>query len=80
MRFRAGLSYEKTQYVFDEINIKQYSIHTGITMPFGSINLIDISIAAGIRGTTESYLNKEKFIKGMVTISLGELWFVRNER
>ncbi len=80
MSFRGGISYEETQYTFDGININTMAVHGGVTIPFGDINLIDFSISAGIRGTTDSNLIKEEFISGAMTLSLGELWFVRKDR
>ena len=77
---RCGLSFEETQYSFDGNNVDQYSVHAGVTFPFSSINMIDLSIAAGIRGKNENNLIKEEFIKAAVTLSLGELWFQREER
>ena len=80
MSFRVGFSYEETQYTFDGININAMAVHAGVTIPFGDINLIDISISAGQRGTTDNFLVKEEFISGALTLTLGELWFVRQER
>ena len=71
---------EDSAYSFDGNNVDQYSVHAGITFPFSSINMIDLSIAAGIRGKNENNLIKEEFIKAAVTLSLGELWFQREER
>ncbi|MDA3861972.1 MAG: hypothetical protein PF445_12190 [Melioribacteraceae bacterium] len=80
MAFRVGASYEETQYTFDGININQYSVHGGVTIPFGDINLIDFSIAAGLRGTTENNLIKEQFFSAAFSLTLGELWFSRVDR
>jgi len=78
--YRFGFSYEETQYTFNGININQYSLHSGITIPFGDINMIDFAIMAGLRGTTENNLIKEQFINAAITLTLGELWFVREDR
>jgi len=78
--YRFGVSYEETQYKFNGININQYSLHSGITIPFGDINLIDFAIVAGLRGTTDNNLIKEQFINAAFTLTLGELWFVREDR
>lgn len=80
MSYRLGISYEETQYTFNGININQYSLHGGFSVPFGDFNLIDFGIAAGIRGTTDSNLIKEKFVSATFTLTLGELWFVRENR
>jgi len=78
--YRFGFSYEETQYTFNGININQYSLHSGITIPFGDINMIDFAIMAGLRGTNENNLIKEQFINAAITLTLGELWFVREDR
>jgi len=78
--YRFGVSYEETQYTFNGININQLSLHSGVTIPFGDINLIDVGIAAGVRGTTDNNLIKEQFINAAFTLTLGELWFVRESR
>ncbi len=80
MSVRCGLSFEQTQYSFNGNNIDAYSIHGGVTFPFSAVNLIDFGIAFGIRGKKENNLIKEQFIKAAVTLSLGELWFQREER
>ncbi len=77
---RCGLSFEETQYSFGGNNVDQYSVHAGFTFPFSSINMMDLSIAAGIRGKNENNLIKEEFIKAAITLTLGELWFQREER
>ena len=77
---RFGLSFEESQYSFEGSNIDAYSIHAGFTFPFSSVNLIDFGLAFGIRGKLENNLVKEQFIKAAITLSLGELWFQREER
>lgn len=80
MSFRCGVSYEETQYTFNGININQYSLHAGFTVPFATINLIDFAVTAGMRGTKDSNLIQEKFISAAFSLTLGELWFVRSDR
>jgi hypothetical protein len=77
---RGGLSFEDSQYeVFGE-NIMQYMVHFGLSFPIGDFNSVDIGLAYGFRGKTESNLIKEDIFRGTVSISLGEMWFVRQER
>ncbi len=80
MAFRLGASYEETQYTFNGININQYSLHAGFTVPFGDINLLDFAVSAGIRGTKGNNLIEEKFVSAAFTLTLGELWFSRQDR
>ena len=80
MVWRAGLSYEETQYKFNGQGINQYSVFGGFSFPMGIENTIDLGIEYGIRGTQDNNLLKENFIKMYLGISLGELWFLRFEK
>lgn len=75
--WRAGLSYEQTQYTFNGIGIDQYSVFGGLSFPLGPDNTIDLALVYSTRGTTENNLLKENFIKLYLGISFGELWFLR---
>ena len=77
--WRAGLSYEQTQYIINNQGINQYSISGGFSMPLGFGNSLDVGIQYGIRGTTNSNLYRENNIKLDVSISLGEIWFIRHQ-
>ena len=80
MVWRAGLSYEETQYKFGSTGINQYSAFGGFSFPMGIDNTIDLGIEYGIRGTEENNLLKENFVKIYLGISFGELWFLRFEK
>ena len=75
--WRAGLSYEKTQYKINNIGINQYAVSGGFSFPLSYANTIDFAVQYGIRGKKESNLIKENFIKINFGLSLGELWFIR---
>ena len=80
MVWRAGLSYEETQYKFGSTGINQYSAFGGFSFPMGIDNTIDLGIEYGIRGTEENNLLKENFVKIYLGISFGELWYLRFEK
>ncbi len=80
IQIRGGLSYEKSQYRIGGKNINQYSVHAGLTLPVGISNSLDMAFQYGVRGTEESNLIREDIFKFIVTLSLGQLWFVREER
>lgn len=80
MVWRAGLSYEQTQYTFNGKGIDQYSIFGGFTFPLGVDNTLDLGIQYGIRGSQETDILKENFVKLYFSISFGELWFLRYEK
>jgi hypothetical protein len=58
--WRAGLSYEKTQYLINNQGIDQYSVFGGFSFPLGIENSIDIAVQYSMRGTTDSGLLKEE--------------------
>ncbi|MEG8947264.1 hypothetical protein [Rosettibacter firmus] len=80
VKFRGGLSYEKTQYYLNNTGIDMYAVYTGLSLPLGFESTLDLAFQFGKRGTTENNLLKENIYKFSVTLSLGELWFLRQER
>ncbi len=80
MIYRCGLSYEQTQYEINNEGINLYSVHGGVSFPISPGNTLDIGLQYGIRGTTSSNLVKENIYKATVTLSFGELWFIRQDR
>ena len=77
--WRAGLSYEGTQYLVSNEGINQYSISGGLSMPISNENTLDLAVQYSMRGNKDLNLIKENVIRISVGISLGELWFVRRE-
>jgi len=75
--WRAGVSYEQTQYKVDGTGINQYSVAGGFSFPLSPTNTFDFTILYGTRGSAQSNLIQERFVKMNVGLSLGELWFVR---
>ena len=77
--WRAGLSYEITQYLMNGQDIKQYSVFGGFSIPLGIGNSFDLGLQYSIRGTTDYNLVKENFYKINFGISFGELWFLKSQ-
>ncbi|MBI9072856.1 MAG: hypothetical protein JEY94_14740 [Melioribacteraceae bacterium] len=80
MSYRAGFSYEKKQLVINGNEIDQLGVHAGFSFPTGFGSNIDFGFMYGIRGTTDNGLLKENFFQADLTLSFGELWFVRQDR
>ena len=76
--WRIGLSYEITQYLMKEQDIKQYSVFGGFSIPLGIGNTFDVGLQYSLRGTTDYSLVKENFYKINIGISFGELWFLQS--
>jgi hypothetical protein len=75
--WRAGISYEQLQYDIDGTGINQYSVAVGFSYPLSQFNTVDLTLLYGTRGSSQSDLVLEHFIKMNIGLSLGELWFVR---
>ena len=78
--WRAGLSYEQTQYKVNGTGINQFSISGGLSLPLGIGNSLDLALEYSTRGTTNSNLMKENIFKLGVGISFGQIWFIRQEK
>ena len=57
--WRAGLSYEQTQYKVNGTGINQFSISGGLSLPLGIGNSLDLALEYSTRGTTNSNLLKK---------------------
>ncbi len=77
---RGGLSFEQTQYSINGEDIMKYSIFAGFSIPFGGRNSIDFGFEYGVRGVKESGLLKENLFNAAISISFGEIWFIRQDR
>ena len=78
--WRAGVSYEQTQYIINGTGINQLSIFAGITFPLGFGDSLDFGLEFSQRGTLETNLIQENFFRINIGISFGELWFQRIEK
>jgi hypothetical protein len=78
--WRAGFSYEKTQYVINGKGIDQFSVAAGFSLPLSHENTIDFGVQYAMRGTKEAGLLKENIFKLNLGISLGEIWFIRQDK
>ena len=79
-RLWGGLRFEKTPYLINGISVEEYSINTGFSIPLGLRSSIDVGFSYGIRGSNELNLIKENIIKSYISVNLGEIWFIRQER
>lgn len=80
MIWRAGLSYEETQYKINGKDIDELAVYAGFSFPMGIDNSLDFGFKYGMRGTTDNNLIKENIFSAVITINFGDLWFIRPER
>lgn len=78
--FRAGLSYEMSQYSFNSDQLKQYSVFGGFALPLNPENTIDLGFEYSVRGTKENNLLQENFLRINFGFSFGDIWFIRYDK
>lgn len=75
--WRAGLSYEQTQYKINNTGINQVAVSGGMSIPISYANFLDLDFQYALRGTTSSGLVKENVFTFNLGINLGDVWFLR---
>lgn len=78
--FRAGLSYEELPFIVRNTGINEYSVCGGFSLPLTFENTLDVGFQYASRGTSDNGLIKEDRFRISVGISLGDLWFIRQEK
>jgi hypothetical protein len=78
--WRAGLSFEQTQYFINDKGINQYSVSGGFSIPITQANTVDLGLRYSMRGTVDPGYFRENTIKLYLTLSLGDIWFIREEK
>ena len=77
--WRGGFSYGNSPYKINGTGINELSVSAGVSLPFSRENYLDLSLQYISRGSTDPGLLKENIIKLGASVSLGELWFVRQD-
>ncbi|MBN1637397.1 MAG: hypothetical protein JW866_00395 [Ignavibacteriales bacterium] len=77
---RGGIVFEETQFRINNQDLTMLAFHLGFSFPLGTFNTLDIGFQYGVRGTTESNLVKENIFQATITLSFGEVWFIRPDR
>jgi hypothetical protein len=78
--WRFGFSYEQTPFRINGKSINQIGINAGVSLPMGRENTIDLGIRYAMRGVKENGLIRENIFGLNVSLSFGELWFLRQDR
>jgi hypothetical protein len=75
--YRAGLAYNSTYYQINGIGINEYVVSGGLGLPMGPESQLNIGLQIGVRGSTDTYLQKDTIVRLSVAISASEIWFLR---
>ncbi len=78
--YRAGIRFEETGLQINEEAINEFGISFGIGLPAGNnFSNANLGIEYGQRGTTNSGLIKENFLKLSISLSLNDKWFIQRK-
>ncbi|MFQ5797464.1 MAG: hypothetical protein ACE5H0_02085 [Bacteroidota bacterium] len=75
--YRLGFTYNATYYQVKNKSLDEIFISGGIGFPLGPETGINLAVEYGLRGTTENQLQRDNILHFIVTVNVGELWFVR---
>ncbi|MEE9225009.1 MAG: hypothetical protein V3U68_02285 [Bacteroidota bacterium] len=75
--YRLGFTYNATYYRVMNKSLDEISISGGIGFPVGPGTRINLAVEYGLRGTTENQLQRDNILHFIVTVNVGELWFIR---
>ncbi|MBK5194177.1 MAG: hypothetical protein JJE07_13420 [Flavobacteriaceae bacterium] len=78
--YRAGIRFEETGLQINNEAINEFGISFGVGLPVGNnFSNANLGIEYGQRGTTNSGLIKENFLKLSISLSLNDKWFVQRK-
>lgn len=88
IQYRGGFKYANHYLVLNNDKpLSEFSVSLGLGLPMRKMraadsyvqNILNLSLEVGQRGTTESNLVKEQFIRVNIGFSLNEKWFIRRK-
>jgi hypothetical protein len=78
--YRGGFRYEKTGLIVNNESIKEQAFTIGVGLPLGgTFSNLNIGAEFGKRGTAKANLIQENFTNIIISISLNDLWFIKNK-
>ncbi len=78
MRYRAGLYYNKTPYLVKNTAIDDMGVTFGLGIPHRRARTsFNFAIRAGVKGTVENNLIREKYFILSLSLSLSDIWFLK---
>jgi hypothetical protein len=80
VHYRIGFQTSDTYWTINGVNVKDESVSFGLGFPFRrNFSAIDAHFVVGRRGTTDSGLLKETYVRAGVSISLHDIWFIKRK-
>ena len=80
IRYRVGFIFNNTYLKLRGKQLNEYAVTLGFGLPLRGVRTqLNISIQAGIRGTMESDLIRESYLRFVIGFSIYERWFVKRK-
>lgn len=80
MIYRAGLSFGTSPFKVNNNQLTEFGLYAGTSVALARDNYLDLGIQYMRRGNVTDTFIQEDLIKLSLGLSLGEIWFVREER
>lgn len=80
MIYRAGLSFGTSPFKVNNNQLTELGLYAGTSVALARDNYLDLGIQYLRRGNVTDTFIQEDLIKVSLGLSLGEIWFVREER
>lgn len=78
VKYRAGFNYHQTYLNLQNTQINEFGISFGMGLPIPrSFSTVNLGFELGKRGTTQSNLLQENYIKVNLGVSIWERWFIK---
>lgn len=78
--YRGGVYYEKTPYFINGTQISEIGVSAGMSFSLTPESYFDAALQFISRGSKDNGLIRENIVRLNVGMSLGELWFLQQER
>jgi len=78
IQYRIGFTYKNTYLKLRGKQLHEYAVTVGFGLPLRGVRTaVNVSVQAGIRGTTEADLIRETYLRFIVGFSIYERWFIK---
>ncbi len=80
IRYRIGFMYNNTYLKLRGKQLNEYALTLGFGLPLRGVKTaLNLSVQAGMRGTTEANLIKETYLRFVIGFSIYERWFIKRK-
>lgn len=77
--YRAGIRYEETGLVLNNLPINDFGISFGVGLPLSGFSNVNLGFELGQRGTAELGRIKENYFNLNIGLSLSDKWFIKRK-